>query len=271
MVLDYGSLSQMLEVAIVAARLGGQRAMEEISYSKTSVKGEDELVTQTDLLCQELIIERIKENYPDHGFIAEEGPAGGIFKQPPRSAEPFWWVIDPIDGTNNFAHHIRCFVVSVAVIYQGEPIVGAVFDPATESMFTAVKNGQAQFNSTRITVSEEQISKLSSFSVDSHFGDEIPKGICEMMLRTRFRNFGTTALQLAYVATGGFVGTVALTPRLWDLAAGILLVETAGGIVTDLAGNKIFPIDLDSYNGERFKILAANKKVHGEILELFRN
>ncbi|MHC5073507.1 MAG: inositol monophosphatase family protein, partial [Planctomycetota bacterium] len=104
MAIDHGKLSRILETAIVAARLAGQRAMEEMAYTKASFKNSEELVTQADTICQKLIIDRIKENYPDHGFIAEEGQDGGIFKQTPRGSEDIWWIIDPIDGTNNFAH-----------------------------------------------------------------------------------------------------------------------------------------------------------------------
>ncbi|GAG94707.1 unnamed protein product, partial [marine sediment metagenome] len=111
----------MLETAIVAARLAGQRAMEEINFIKASLKTSSELVTRTDARCQKIIVDRIKENYPDHGFLAEEGDKGGIFKQPPRGAEHLWWVIDPIDGTNNFAHRMLLFTISVAVMYEGKP------------------------------------------------------------------------------------------------------------------------------------------------------
>jgi myo-inositol-1(or 4)-monophosphatase len=111
MVLEQRDLSRILETAIVAARLAGQRAMEEINYIKASVKNATELVTQADARCQQIIIDRIKENYPDHGFVAEEGDEGKIFKQPPRGAELLWWVIDPIDGTNNFAHRMLFFAI----------------------------------------------------------------------------------------------------------------------------------------------------------------
>jgi len=146
MPIEQRDLSRMLETAIVAARLAGQHAMEEINYIKASVKNATELVTQADARCQKIIIDRIKENYPDHGFIAEEGEQGKIFKQPPRGDQQFWWAIDPIDGTNNFAHRMLFFTVSIAVIYQGQPIVGVIFEPATDSMFTAVKGGEAQLN-----------------------------------------------------------------------------------------------------------------------------
>ena len=134
MALQHTDISRMLEVAVVAARLAGQRAMEEIKYVKSTVKNDKELVTGADPICQQLIIDRIKQTYPDHGFLAEEGLDSQILKQPPRTSEDIWWVIDPIDGTNNYAHGMLCFAVSIAVVYEGVPIIGVIFDPATDSM-----------------------------------------------------------------------------------------------------------------------------------------
>lgn len=268
MPLEQRDLSRMLETAIVAARLAGQHAMEEINYIKASVKNATELVTQADARCQKIIIDRIKENYPDHGFIAEEGDGDKIFKQPPRGDQRIWWVIDPIDGTNNFAHRMLFFAISVAAIYQGEPIVGVIFEPATDSMFTAVKDGESQLNSRRITASEETMDKFSSVGLDSHFDNGVPPWTCEIMQRTRFRNLGTTALQLAYVAKGGLIATIASDPKLWDIAAGTVIAKAAGAIVTDWQGKKIFPVDLESYEAQQFHVLAANKKVHTKLIEL---
>ena len=268
MELEQRDLSSMLETAIVAARLAGQRAMEEINYIKASVKNSTELVTEADRRCQEIIVERIKENYPDHGFIAEEGEEGKIFKQPPRGQDKFWWIVDPIDGTNNFAHRMLFFTVSIAVIYEGEPIVGVIFEPATDSMYSAVKGGDAQLNSRRIEASDERIDKFASIGLESHFDDGAPSWACEIMTRTRFRNLGTTALQLAYVAKGSMVATIANTPKLWDIAAGVVINEAAGSIVTNWQGGRIFPVDPDSYDGHKFQVVVANKKVHGEVIEL---
>jgi myo-inositol-1(or 4)-monophosphatase len=273
MVLEQRDLSQLLETAIVAARLAGQRAMEEINFIKASLKTSSELVTQTDARCQKIIVDRIKENYPDHGFIAEEGDGdeGKMFKQPPRGAEPLWWVIDPIDGTNNFAHRMLLFTTSIAVMYEGKPIVGVIFEPATESMFTAVKGREAQLNGRRITAGKEEMDKFSSVGLDSHFDNEVPGWTCEIMQRTRFRNLGTTALQLAYVAKGGLIATIASDPKLWDIAAGAVIAETAGAIVSYWQGGKIFPVDLDSYEGQEFQVITANKKVHAELLGLLKS
>lgn len=271
MTLDHGQLSGILETAIVAARLAGQRAMEEINFIKASIKNKTEMVTQADTRCQQIIIDRIKENYPDHGFIAEENTQGRIFRQPPRTSEPFWWVIDPIDGTNNFAHRMLFFAVSIAAMHKGEPIVAVIFDPATDSMFTAVKGGEAQLNGRRITAGEEQMNEFSSIGLDSHYDKGVPKWTCEIMQKTRFRNLGTTALQFAYVARGSLIATIASCPKLWDISAGALIAEAAGAVVTDWKGNKIFPVELEAYEGGEMQILAANKKVHSQIIELLKS
>ena len=271
MKLEQRDLSSMLETAIVAARLAGQRAMEEINYIKVSVKNSNELVTQADGRCQKIIIDRIKENYPDHGFIAEEGEEGKMFKQPPRGRDPLWWVIDPIDGTNNFAHRMLFFTVSIAVMHEGEPIIGVIFEPATDSMFTAVTGREAQLNGRRIMASEEAIDQFASVGLESHFENGAPSWACELMERTRFRNLGSTALQLAYVAKGSMVATIANTPKLWDIAGGVVINQAAGSVITNWQGGEIFPVDLASYDGHKYQVIVANKKVHPEVVELLRD
>ncbi len=271
MSLDKQTLSRILETAVVAARLAGQRAMEELNFLKVSIKNDQELVTQADTHCQKIIIDRIKETYPDHGFIAEEGSEGKLFKQPPRGDLPIWWVIDPIDGTNNFAHKMLFFTVSIAAMYEGRPIAGVVFEPATESMFTAVKEGEAQLNGRRIQASDDTINNYTSVGLDSHFDEGVPDWACELMQKTRFRNLGSTALQLAYVAKGSLVATIVTYPKLWDIAAGAFIAESAGAIVTNWKGAEIFPLDLDKYNGEKYQTLAANKKTHAELIKLINS
>jgi myo-inositol-1(or 4)-monophosphatase len=179
MALEYEELRKLLETGIVAARLAGQRAMEEINYTRTSVKGKDELVTETDSRCQKIIVDRIKETYPDHGFIGEEGGGGKMFRQEPRGDEKIWWVIDPIDGTNNFAHQMPLFTVSVAAMYEDEPVVGVIFDPATERMYTAFKGGEAQLNGRRITVSEVSKSRKPCIGT----GISVLRGACRSSCR----------------------------------------------------------------------------------------
>ena len=268
--LEHKDLSRMLEVAIVAARLAGQRAMEEINYTKASVKNDAELVTQADLRCQQIIIDRVKETFPDHGFIGEEGNDGSIFKQSPRGSSPFWWVIDPIDGTNNFAHRLLCFSVSIAVMYEGFPVVGVVYSPPDDSMFTAVKDGPTQFNNTVVKASENEPGRFEIIGIESIFADGLPEWINILGSKVKLRSLGSTALHLAYVGKGSMIGTIISTPKLWDIAAGALIAENAGAVVTDWDGNKIFPVDLDSYKGGSFETLAAGKNTHAEILKVLK-
>ena len=270
--LENTDLRRLLEVAVVAARLAGQRAMEEIKYAKSSLKDNAEMVTNADTICQQIIMDRVKETFPDHGFLAEEGPGNKMSLFPPRSGDPFWWVIDPIDGTNNYAHGILNFTVSIAVMYEGYPVVAVIFEPATDSMYSTVKGDDAQLNASRITTSDEPVNEFASFGIDSNFKVEVTDAILEFIRRTKFRNFGTTALNLSYIAKGSMIGTMTTYARLWDIAAGILLIENAGGIVTTTEGKKIFPIQLENYNNENYTILAANnQKVHAQLLEMINS
>jgi myo-inositol-1(or 4)-monophosphatase len=264
--MEQQALSQMLETAVVAARLAGQRAMEEMNYVKATFKTETELVTDADRRCQQIIVDRIREGFPDHGFIGEEGEPGKIFKRAPRGEPSIWWVIDPIDGTNNFAHGIPIFTVSIGVLYEGRPIAGVVFDPATDSMYTAVQGGEAQLNGRRIEAGADDIAPTSCVGLDSHFGALLPAWIGHIVHQSRFRNFGTTALQLAYVAAGGLVGTVVCTPKLWDVAAGVMIAQAAGAVVTNWKGRPLFPVDLDAYEGQAMDVLAANRKAHAKLV-----
>jgi myo-inositol-1(or 4)-monophosphatase len=259
----------MLETAVVAARLAGQRAMEELRYIKKDIKNGNELVTQADPICQKLIIDRIRETFPDHGFFAEEGARGTFLRILPRSDEPVWWVIDPIDGTNNFANGLLCFSVSIAAMVEGTPIIGVIFDPTTDSMYTAAQDMDAQLNGSRMTVSEDGIGPFSCFAIDSHFSPATNRGAGIMMEKTRFRSLGSTALHLAYVAKGAMIGTCTSSAKLWDIAAGVLLVERAGGIVTNLEGQSPFPMNVETCNAKPIPLLATSKKVHTQIYDIF--
>ena len=136
-------------------------------------------------------------------------------------------------------------------------------------MYTAAQDTDAQLNASRITAGDDEISQFASFGIDSHHTPDMEKGIQTAMKTTRFRNLGTTALHLAYVAKGSMIGTISTVTKVWDIAAGAIILERAGGIMTDTKGKNIFPLDLYKYNGEQFRILAANKKTHQKFLKMF--
>ncbi|MCI0499410.1 MAG: inositol monophosphatase [Planctomycetales bacterium] len=269
MSIPHTKLSQMLETTVAAARLAGQRAMEELRCTRKSIKNGNEMVTQADPICQKLIIDRIRENYPDHGFLAEEGPAGKLFRIQPRSDEPIWWVIDPIDGTNNFANGLLCFCVSIAAMFDGKPILGVIFDPTTDSMFTGALDMDAQLNGSTITVNQDDIGEFVSFGIDNHASPQTDTGIRKIMTQTRFRALGTTALHMAYVAKGAMVGMATNAAKLWDIAAGAIIIERAGGLVTDLEGKNHFPVKPELYNAQLCITIGTNRKTHRQTLEYF--
>lgn len=268
MALDNKDLSRFLEVAVVAARLAGQHALEQINYAKAVRKSTTELVTDADTQCQQIIVDTIMQNFPDHGIVAEEGKAGAIFKQPPRGDNDIWWVIDPIDGTNNFAQRVMNFAVSIGIIHKGKPVLGVIFEPSTDSMFTAAGNAPPQYNGTRISVSDNDITLFETIGIESVFTDGVPSWITYLMKTLRCRGLGTTAMHLAYVAKGSFIAAAVQRPKLWDITAGSFLVASAGGIITDWKGNPIWPVDMQTYTSQTIKTLAANKKVHKKLLEI---
>ncbi len=270
MTLSYTDLSRMLETAVVAARLAGQRAMEELRYISRSEKTGGEPVTQADPICQKIIIDRIREAYPDHGFVGEEGPDSKLLKWPPRGDESIWWIIDPIDGTNNYANQLLCFSVSIAAFSEGRPVVAVIFDPATESMFTAVRDGDAQLNTVRLTVNDQPIGPYAQFGIDSTPDPLTEDSTRQIMGKCRVRCLGSTALHLAYVARGSLIGAVAHSARLWDIAAGMLLIRQAGGTITDLDGSPLPPINLADYDGQTYPFLAANKKAYEQLRDIFK-
>jgi len=268
--LSASDTAAFLQIAIEASRLAGKKAMEELCRVSSSLKNQSELVTQADPLCQEIIINHIRKSFPAHGVLAEEGPGGMMLLEPPKDSCDIWWIIDPIDGTNNYAHGLLCFCVSIGVFHEGKPVVGVIYDPTTDSLFTAAQNTPACCNGQKIRVGQEPIGQFASFAVDSHFDAPIEPAVIRIMRMTRFRSLGSTALNMAYVAKGAFVGAITISAKLWDIAASALLIEQAGGIVTTLDGQAVFPVDLDHYKAQRFRLLSANPKTHPELLAIFK-
>lgn len=268
MTINAETLQSMLTTAIHAARAAGHHALNMIETAETSVKNSSDLVTEADHQCQKLIMERIFSEFPGHGFVGEEGDQGRLFKTPPSGPEDVWWIVDPIDGTNNYAHGLPQFSVSIGAMQHGRPIVGAIYDPCTDRLYTATSQDTPKEDGLPIAVTDEPLNMHCSIGIDSHFGDTIPDWMYELMRRTRFRNIGTTALHLAYTAKGGMAGMVLFTPKLWDIAAGCLIAEKAGAVVTDWQGGSLWPVDVTTYEGGVFPSIMCNPVVHKEMLTL---
>ncbi len=222
-------------------------------------KGEINLVTEVDHLSEALIVERIRGSFPDHGILSEESPEM-------VNGSGYRWIIDPLDGTTNYAHGYPAFCVSIALEAQGKIRLGAVYNPMLDELFIAEKGTGAFLNGRSLKVS--QTAELSRSLLATGFPYDIREDrnnninyFESMLLNTQaVRRAGSAALDLAYLAAGRFDGFWELKLLPWDIAAGWLLVEEAGGIVTDLHST---PFDLHSPH-----ILASNGLIHAEMSRL---
>ena len=227
--------------------------------AEASHKGVVDLVTAFDTGSQEILVGRLSAAFPDHGFLAEEG-----LSRPGRSA--YRWIIDPLDGTTNFAHTLPVFSVSAALECQGRIVLGFIYDPMREELFRAEAGRGAVLNGDRIGVSG--VGDLTKSLLVTGFPYDIRTSpVNNMDHWSRFivraqaiRRLGSAALDLAYVACGRFDGFWELKLNPWDVAAGVLIVGEAGGRVTDLEGRE-FDILAPG-------IVATNGLVHAAMLEI---
>jgi myo-inositol-1(or 4)-monophosphatase len=257
-------LSEWRTAAEEAARLGAERL--EFWRTRFSVreKAHADLVTDADHDSQRAIRKYIQERFPDHAFLGEEDPEAKLGKVSPNVPT---WVVDPLDGTANYVHDVPAYCVSVGLMVDGTPAVGAILDPRQNEMFSAAKGLGATLNGKPIRVSE--IGHLNRALLSTGFP---PDPDCqERNLHwwkvfsyevQALRRTGSTALNLAYVAAGRFDGYWAFDNFAWDVAAGIILVQEAGGVATQTDGSTIDPFKPD--------LLAANPPVHARLLELLR-
>ena len=219
-------------------------------------KGEINLVTEADRLSEGLIVERIRRTFPGHDILAEETPET-------TKGSGFRWIIDPLDGTTNYAHGYPTFCVSIALEVEGEICLGAVYNPMLTELFVAERDGGAFLNGRRLAVS--RTAKLSRSLLATGFPYDLRENRnnnftyyrAMAMNAQAVRRAGSAALDLAYVAAGRFDGFWELRLMPWDTAAGWLLVTEAGGAVTELRG--------DPYRLHSPHILASNGLIHGQM------
>ena len=223
-------------------------------------KGEFDLVTEADRASEKLVVERLRTHFPSHAVVAEEG--GGH-----ESPSEYRWYVDPLDGTTNFAHGFPMFNVTLGLARAGEMLAGVVYDPIRQEVFTAERGGGAYLNHRRVHVSgtrrlNDSLSSTGFPSRKRHHNLNIHFYYQLAMASHGVRRTGSAALDLAYVACGrqDFFWEFGLKP--WDVAAGTLLVQEAGGRVSDMRGALH---DLTSSD----HVLADNSLLHGEVLEAF--
>ncbi|MGQ9478237.1 MAG: inositol monophosphatase family protein [Candidatus Bipolaricaulia bacterium] len=248
------------EVALEAARRAGQLLREGFgSNQRFALKSSRlDLVTEYDRAAEELIIEAIRSEFPQHGLLGEEGSSY-------QASSAYRWLIDPLDGTTNFAHGYPIFAVSIALARGEELLLGVVYNPILDELFFAERGRGASLNGRPIRVSETD--DLSRALLATGFPYDPGRIGLNLRLFERFiykaqaiRRDGSAALNLCYVACGRLDGFWEIDLKPWDLAAGALIVREAGGKVTTFSGGEL---DLD---GD--EVLASNGKIHQEMVTI---
>ena len=233
-------MQPLLNIAISAARQAGDiivRHMEQLDRIKITAKGTKDFFTEVDIKAEQAIINAIHKAYPDHGIMAEESGSNN------EDAESVW-IIDPLDGTNNYLHGFPFFSVSIALRIKGRIEHGVVYDPLRHECFYASRGQGARLNDRRLRVSKQTQLSAALLGTGFHCGNEaqakryLPTfeaflGKCAGLRRT-----GSAALDLAYLASGRLDGFWEFGLRPWDIAAGCLLVQEAGGLVSDMQGGE---------------------------------
>ncbi|MDQ3443807.1 MAG: inositol monophosphatase [Chloroflexota bacterium] len=257
-----GGLALATELAVQAGAILRDRLDQE---REVTHKGLVDLVTDADHASEELIWEGLKAAFPDHRMTGEEGSVGADV---PMSEQPFGWVFDPLDGTTNYAHRYPHFAVSICLEHNGEPVVGAVYDPMRDELFAARKDHGATLNGVPISVSATD--SLQRSLLASGFSYDLGDRAWQMVLWEYFNNAargvrrdGAAALNLCWVANGRLDGYWERPVQSWDMGAGVIIVREAGGTVTALNHD-----GFDLYTPEA---LAANPAIHHQMRDAIAN
>jgi len=243
------SISANLNLMIKASEKASKvliRDFGEIEKLQVSKKGPKDFVTNSDLRAEKIIIDELKKGKPNYSIISEEN---GIENNKDTKNK---WIIDPIDGTINFLHGIPHFAISIALQSNNEIISGLIFDPIKNELFFAEKNNGAFFNNQRIRVSKKTQISECLFATS---------GIINNELDLQFRKSGSAALDMAYVASGRYDGYFQENLNIWDIAAGIIIIKEAGGILNEI----------NLSNSKNIKVIASSNDIHTKLNEKLIN
>jgi myo-inositol-1(or 4)-monophosphatase len=255
----------LLNFAIQTARDAGRILADRVGRAlQVSNKGDIDLVTESDLASEKLIIDRIRTHFPRHAILAEESGEATIA----GDVKSEWkWIIDPLDGTTNYAHGYPVFCVSIGLERDGRMELGVVYDPIRDELFAAERGQGATLNDRRMRVSSvEELNRAmlcTGFPYDVRERPHFALQFSNFTMKAQaVRRDGSAALDLAYVACGRFDGFWEDGLNPWDVAAGVILVEEAGGQVSDFHGQQ-----LDIYTP---KVLVSNGLIHEQMMEVLR-
>jgi len=254
----------MLNVAVEAAREAGKFLKYSVGKVRTiEVKAGDarNMVSEIDRGAEERIIQMIRSRYPSHAILAEESGHQ-------KTGAETTWIIDPLDGTTNFLHGVPVFSVTIGIERKGELVAGVIYDPNLDELFTVEKGAGAYLNGKRLKVSdtatmlESLIVTGFPYNIADNPDRTVERFVRVLLAAGGLRRMGSAAIDLAYIAAGRFDGYWEVSLNPWDMAAGVLLIQEAGGTVSDFEGK-----GPDIY---RRQVLATNGRIHQALLEILR-
>jgi len=251
--------TDLLTTAIQSARAAGQILVERLPNPRqVHIKGLRDIVTDADLAAEQAIVQTIRERFPDHALLTEENGASD-------GNAPYVWVVDPLDGTTNYNRRLPCFSVSIGLLHQEQLTLGVVYDPLREHLFTAVRGRGATLNGAPLHVSAVDRIQNAVVGMDWAHAQAARDDILARVNRVAphcgaLRGMGSATLGLCYVAAGRYDAYFHVSLKPWDLAAALLLVQEAGGRVTDLEGRP--------WRAWEGRVLVSNGHVHRDLLGL---
>jgi len=259
-------VKEFLSVAEEAARQAGSFLLEQLNNKREIYykgEGHKDPFSKADTGAEKIVLDTISGAFPGHSFLSEEGGGKG-------NVSDYMWVVDPLDGTINYNHHFRHFAVSISLLHREDIIVGVVYNPCADEMFSAEKGKGAYLNKQKISVSavtvleESLIANAFPYDRKSEDFSRSEKNFLRLLRDAQaVRRAGAAALDLCNVACGRYDGFCVVGDKLWDCAAGIILVTEAGGKTTDFRGNPF------STSSDKNEVLATNSKIHDMVLRVF--
>ncbi len=269
------SLADDLRFAVDLARSAGaivRRHFGQVErLTKTHSMTTDEAVTEGDRATQRHIITALRERFPNDGLIGEESDSGDGITFESTDPNGRHWVIDPIDGTNNYVSGLGAFAVCIGLMDKGRPVLGVVYDVSRDWAYFGAKGEGAWLGNKRIEAVKKPMGDSSIVMLTSNLLDKnnnCPPYAVRWLAQTnwKIRMLGSAALEAVQVAAGVASGAITVNGKLWDCVAPAAIVLEAGGVVTDLNGGEIFPFDLKNYTGAKVPYLAAGPAAHAELL-----
>ncbi len=252
-------------------RDAGKVAMEHFGHVTVTRKADKSPVTEADHAVQAALQQAISDHCPEDAVITEETQADPEIHASVASARRCW-VIDPIDGTRNYARSIPIFTISVALLVEGSPCVGLIYDPVTDRLYHATRGGGAWCGTQRIAAESPQRSSTLTLTIPTSLYEKLGRVEHGWIDHMVVRNFGSTALHMALAASGAIDAVFCKRCRLWDMAAGDLIVTEADRVVIplDLDRDSYFPMNLADYNNEPTPLIAAHPEVAHRLLSEYR-